>query len=296
MSPQRQLDDAKPPSQLLQIGARRPLTKFLFRELTATEFPLGFAFSMEPKFEDIIDNDTFRLDLNAKYGITLNWEVGIRFRFVLDNPFGKDDRTGLGSIQLTTKYRWKELLWERIEVASGIKWDIPVSDDPELSDGINHIEPWTTFLRVQPNLKGLITYVHTAVDVFLGDITLADLRENNDEIDSTFWRLAPGLIYVSPPWYFMVDVEWNTNFDDQVLLVTPGVRWEMPKLRWLPGLWTFEVGPRIGMLDAADEYSVSIRVLVDFAKRIDQKKQGAFQYLPFHRQKTASSWWSRPRL
>lgn len=237
------------------------------------EYKRAFEVSLGPQYEDIATRDALRLDFRAKYGITERWMVGARLRTFLNNPVTDKDVEGLSGIRLETKYRWPEDLLPPVQIATGVEFDIPLTDDEDLSDGIYHLVPYVTFMKVFKTWQHMHVYAQIGVDVFLGAVSPRDVIEERVELAETFLIVAPGIIFPWPPFYYFLDLEWNTTGKDHVLFITPGVRWEIPRLTWLPGLWTVELGPRFGLLAADGEYDMAFRVLLEFGPRQRQQPQ-----------------------
>ncbi len=260
------------------IALRTPLpdqVRWLNRQLVGTTPKGEFRFAIAPHVVDLTGSSLIALNLRFRYGITTNWMVGFRLRTYTDNPFTDDERSdpGIGDILFETKYRlpaWRAL---RLQSAIGLKVLVPLTNNENRSDGVIHVAPGLTLMRPLTSWLPLHLYNRVGIDFATGDIVRTPVA---DEIQETFFLWAWGLVYTVPSAHLFFDVAWQTNVfikggDRHNLLITPGIRYELPKLSWLPGLWTIEFGLRIGLVDTQDRYDLGFRITLDRPKRKPQR-------------------------
>ena len=240
--------------------------RWLNRQLVGTTPKGKFRLAVAPQFVDVADASQLAINFRLYYGITSKWMTGFRLRMYTDNPFNDTERneTGLGDIILETKYRLPSWRVYDIEAAIGLKLLIPLTKDEDRSDGVVHVAPGITLMRPMFKWAPLHLYTRLGIDIATEDIVRTPV---SDEIQETYFLWAWGLVYPAPATLLFFDVEWQTNVfidggDRHNILVTPGARYELPKLRYLPGVWTFEAGLRFGLANAEDLYTIGFRVII----------------------------------
>ena len=240
--------------------------RWLNRQLVGTTPKGKFRLAVAPRFVNVTESSLIAFNFRLYYGITSKWMTGFRLRVYSDNPFTDDERSepGLGDIILETKYRLPSWRAYDIEAAIGLKVLIPLTQDEDRSDGVVHVVPGITLIRPIFQWAPVHLYTRLGIDIATEDIVRTPVA---DEIQETFFLWAWGLVYPSRGVLVFFDVEWQTNVfidggDRHNILVTPGVRYEVPNLRALPGLWTVEAGLRLGFVDAEELYTIGFRLVI----------------------------------
>jgi hypothetical protein len=247
------------------------LERWLNRDLVGT-IPRGkLGFGIGPRFVDFAGNSLVAVKLRLKYGITDTWMSSIRLRFYTENPFPTETRAeaGLGDVLFETKYRLPAWRAQHLEAAVNLKVLVPLSDDVNRSNEVVHVIPGISLLRPLLRWPPLHVYSQLSMNIATGEVTRPLVL---DEIQESLFLLALGLVYPTPSVFFFFDVEWQTTTivlteARHNVLVTPGVRIELPKISWLPGLWNVDVGFRVGSVDALFYYDIGLRLTIDADKR-----------------------------
>ncbi len=243
------------------------LVRWLNRQLVGTTSKGQTRVSITPHVVDFTGSSLIALNFRLRYGITSKWMSGFRLRTYTDNPFTDEERSdpGIGDILFETKYRLPAWRGPRLEAAIGLKVMIPLTENENRSDGVVHLVPGLTLLRPMTPWPPLHLYTRVGIDIATEDIVRTPVA---DEIQETFLLWAWGLVYTLPPVHLFFDVEWQTNVlikggDRHNILVTPGVRYELPKMSWLPGLWNIEAGFRVGLVNTQNRYDFGLRITLD---------------------------------
>jgi hypothetical protein len=252
----------------------------LNRDLVGT-VPRGkFGFGIGPRFADLAGNSLVAVKLRLKYGITDTWMSSIRFRIYTENPFPTETRSeaGLGDVLFETKYLLTAWRAQHLEAAVNLKVLVPLSEDVNRSNEVVHVIPGVSLLRPLLRWPPLHVYSQLSMNIATGEVTRPLVL---DEIQESLFLLALGLVYPTPYVFFFLDVEWQTTAillteARHNVLVTPGVRIEVPKISWLPGLWNVDVGVRVGVVDSLFYYDLGLRLTIG----ADKRKQSRPERIP----------------
>lgn len=252
-----------PPSRT----ALADLDRWLLRDLVGTVPEGKTVVGGGPRAADILGSSLIALDVKLSYGFTERLMGATRFQFYTDNPVEERNRQkgGLGDFLVEAKYRlptWQVL---RLDMAVDLKVLFPLTEDDHRSDGVIHVIPSITALRPAPLWHPLHIYTQFGIDISTDNIERSPV---GDEIQESFFSVVTGLVYPIPSAMFFFDIEWQTNAaigkgEIHNVLVTPGIRYEVPRIPRLPVLLNIDLGVHIGLADALNRYDVGLRLTLD---------------------------------
>ena len=244
----------------------------LDRDLAATtkkrRLPL---FAIAPRYEDLFLNNRLRLDFNLKWGLTNQLQAGLKLRMFVENPFGEDeiDATGVADLFPEIKFHMPSWPHQELDAAIGMKVKFPLTNDDRLSDGSVTLTPFIVLQRILDDWHHLLVYTQLGVTIFTSN-PKRELIAN--EFQNTFFVAAPGMIYpFSEDFLVMLDTQWETDGKEVNLYITPGLRWVVPQLRFLPFTLQIDFGWRLGVLGAQGEYDVGSKFI--FGGKIRKAKR-----------------------
>jgi hypothetical protein len=101
---------------------------------------------------------------------------------------------------------------------------VTVARGEDLSDGIYHLVPYMTFMKVFERWHHRQLHTQIGVDIFLGSVSPRDVVKERVELAETFLIFAPGIIFPWPPFYYFLDLErpmvnttWRSAFSSNLV-------------------------------------------------------------------------------
>jgi len=199
--------------------------------------------------------------LAVEYGLTDAWQLEMAVPGVDLRPDGGDSSSGLGDLEVGTKYAFMNIGGSHLHAAVGVDVTLPTGDpDRGLGEGLLGVEPYLSLGRDLPEWNN----AHVFGQVGLGLVRRSRSSDEGDDAAPAHElsfntglvvpvgnaRLIGGLNWSSN--------KWNHDGDESSLFVTPGVVWD------LPGTWEAGVGVPIGLTDSSDRYRVVGQLIWEF--------------------------------
>jgi len=232
-------------------------------ELAGTQRKYELELTINPRLEDLLDEDYVRFPVRFKYGITSNWESFLLLNTFLDNVSRAGNRNGMSDVTVGTKYRWKRLLRPHLETATAFSIKVPTGHNEDISGGYMHYLPQIIFTRTLTSLAFTRLNASLGFDIVSGPPVDLAGRPDNSMIVSLGATYPSGTVnYSLEAIYITTEVGGGT---DNSVFITPGFLWGVPKGRNpLPGDWRFGLGFRFGLADAEDDFTLITRLKWDF--------------------------------
>jgi len=195
-------------------------------------------FSAHPHLGDLQHKDNLRTTTSLRYGLTDNCEVSATGDLYFSHGFGAVrafDDYGVADLQLSAKINLGQPLLSGWDTAIGGSYQFPTGRPvPELTDGLRHADPYVTFshrLRSRPNLR---IFVGLRADVVTHTSLPGTFGKNAFHESST--GLTGGWVVDHDNWHYTFEASFDTtrlitNTEEDVMMIRPGVIWEIPTRR-----------------------------------------------------------------
>ena len=194
--------------------------------------------SVHPHLGDWQDKDYMRMTTTLRYGLTDNCEITAGSNLFFSHGHGDIrafDDYGAANLRLGGKLNLGQFLFSGWDTAAGIEYEIPLGHPPgELTDGLRHLRPYTTFshrLESHPNLRifvGLHGDIITRTSL-PGEFAKNAFHESSSGITGG-WVLDRGHLHYT----FEASFDSTRLFsrtEEDIYTIRPGVLWEIPTRR-----------------------------------------------------------------
>lgn len=226
--------------------------------------------SVQPHFNDIIDNDHVRLPVNVVYGFSSRFEGEFGVDPYFTNPFRDGHGNGVANYRTHFKYRWTPGDDSSITAASGVQWVHPVASSPaDLNEGVNRYSIYTSFARPSPTIPNLDAFLTLSYD-FLAPSSAQGWIDEEDPQDD-FVKVSTGVLYRKREFTYGLALSWAQTVDGgqrTFISITPSVIYDVPRRFTSATSGRWQVGAAVEALrhGADNELGLRVRVrwLVDF--------------------------------
>ena len=194
--------------------------------------------SVHPHLGDWVNKDRMRLTTTLRYGLTDNCELSAGSNLFFSHGHGDIrafDDYGAADLKLGVKLNLGQFLFRGWDTAAGVEYELPIHHPPaELTDGLRHSRPYTTFshrLESHPNLRifvGLHGDIITRTSV-PGEFGRNSLHESSSGITGG-WVIDRGNLHYT----FEASFDSTRLFartEEDLYTIRPGVIWEIPTRR-----------------------------------------------------------------
>lgn len=218
--------------------------------LPATLRKYGFRLSVHPHLGDWQNKDRMRVTTGLRYGLTDHCEVNASSNLYFSHGHGDlraFDDYGAANLRVGVKFDLGQVLLKGWETGAGIDYEFPLGHPPpEMTDGLRHARPYTTFshrLESHPNLRifvGLHGDIITRTSL-PGEFGKNSFHESSSGITGG-WVIDRGNLHYT----FEASFDSTRLFartEEDLYTIRPGVIWEIPTRRdpqlmshWLVGV------------------------------------------------------------
>ena len=238
-------------------------------EVFGTELPQTLAkyrvdLSFNPRFRDVLDEETIRLPLEFRYGLTDSTNLYTGIEPFIPNPINGGSDWGLSYARLGAKHQLT-VNSDRVRLAVGLDGRYPLASPPYTpSDGYLRIEPYIAVerdLRWLDNGSVFLNVGYEVVEHVRGQVPDDWFVYNDDNL-----RITGGIIQYRGVWNPFFRAEYRFEIDDNPRqdswFVEPGVLVDLPTryTARLPGKWKVEAGLRYQVQDGDDKWRFNVRV------------------------------------
>ena len=249
----------------------RGVTEFFETTLPGTLRRYNLVVDFSPRFGDFRHREFIRYRLEARYGISDEWELFGGLVPFSPNPInsGKDHRWGLGEFRLGVRRDTKRgfAFYDRATLA--LEMRAPLGEPPlDLIDGYTHVRPSVSASRELPwrNLTLFTTFSYNRAFK-----TPNRDRPPPEAIRQHIAQVAPGILYQPGEYGFFAEYDFRHLDEDDGSRLSHGIRigpiWDIPlrKTRaWkLPGKWQIELAYKMLKEEGRSvDHGISARIRV----------------------------------
>lgn len=244
----------------------------------------SFRAFVHPHFGDFENHDYFRISSGVRYGATSKLELSAETAAYFSHGFGDVgffDRKGVMSAQFGAKLNVGPRILEGWDASVGFDVTRPTGSPPiELTDGLQHFEPYMTFSRRMESRPEIRLFWGAGADLVSATRFAGELQENQLGDDSA--HLTAGFVWDRDRLHYTFEamVASTRPFgesSDDLLVLRPGVIWEIPSFRnpHSRGNWMIGVGAKASFGPDGADYGVSakLRYNLDLKHLFSRKKR-----------------------
>ncbi len=212
-------------------------------------------FTLAPNFQKKTDSKYYQIPFKIEYGITNAWQIELEWNsFQTLSAPSKKTLTGVGDMQLGTKYSFMNINNTNVHAAIGFEVQLPLGDETkELSEGLFEYEPYIILAWDIPKLNYLQLFTQTGIS--FAQHTDEDEEAHELYVNVGFFMPIKHIVFTS-------EINWTTNEwnggDENQLYYTPGIVFK------LGNNWESGVGMPIGLNSRSDKFSVIAMLTFEF--------------------------------
>lgn len=241
-----------------QQQEEQPLQELFQSEIVYPQQKGEIQFTLTPRFRegDEGENEDFmEIPLRLEYGITDAWQVELGWEaFVNRNPDDGESDSGIGDLQVGTKYSFMNIADSDLHAAGHFQVVFPTGDvDEQLTEGFIRFEPSLILAKDFPELNNLQLFTQAGFS-FVERVKEPDNPED-EEPEAHELILNGGFFIPVQQLVVITEINWNNNKwnddgDKDELYVTPGLVWGLSK--------SLEIGAGmpVGLTDDSDDFRI----------------------------------------
>jgi len=248
-------DEPRPGDARLGVPSALGDDELIIPEVFESHLPttlkkFGFRLSVHPHLGDWENKDRLRLTTSLRYGLTDNIELSTGSNLFFSHGHGDVrafDDYGAADLKLGAKLNLGQFLFRGWDTAAGLEYEFPLGHPAaELTDGLRHSRPYTTFshrLKSHPNLR---IFVGAHGDIITRTTLPGTFGKNSFHESSS--GLTGGWVLDRGNLHYTLEASFDTTrlfarTEEDLYAIRPGVIWEIPTRRdpsvmshWLVGV------------------------------------------------------------